>query len=134
MSVSLLYSSVTMFELHYGSFAVQVQSGQRMNLNVLAHTHCKVYVHTFPCDNIVGEEGFPPPPPPPPEISEGGGGGGGGGKGRFPSPPLSQKSWFYSTPEVISEGMQRPNIVQYNILPQTSLNNGNFGDFFHYSC
>ena len=80
MSVSLLYSSVTMFELHYGSFAVQLQSGQRMNLNVLAHTHCKVYVHTFPCDNILGEEGFPSPP----EISDGGG----EGRGRFPFPPL----------------------------------------------
>ena len=68
---------------------------------------------------------------PPPEISEGGGGEGGEG-GRFP--PTSQKSQFYSTPEVISEGMQRPNIVQYNIMPQTSLNNGNLGGFFHYSC
>ena len=85
-----------------------------MNLDVLAHTHCKVYVHTFPCDNILGEEGFPLPPPPP--------------------PPLFLKSQFYSTPEVISEGMQRPNIVQYIIMPQTSLNNGNFGGFFQYSC
>ena len=66
MSVSLLYFSVILFELHYGSFAVQLQSGQRMSLNVLAHTHCNVYVHTFPCDNILGEEGFPPPPPHPP--------------------------------------------------------------------
>ena len=89
MSVSLLYSSVTMFELHYVSLAVQLQSGQRMNLNVLAHTHCKVYVHTFPCDNIVGEEGFPPPPPPPPEISEGGGGGG-ERKVSLPPPPLPE--------------------------------------------
>ena len=129
MSVSLLYFSVAMFELHYGSFAVQLQSGQRMNLNVLAHSHCKVYVHTFPCDNIMGEEGFPPPPPR--NLRRG------GGEEDFPSPPsphLSQKSQFYSTPEVISEGMQRPNIVQYNIMPQTSLNNGNFGGFFHYSC
>ena len=59
-----------------------VQSGQRMNLNVLAHTHCKVYVHILPCDNILGEEGSPPPeilgggrkvspppPPPPPPLS-----------------------------------------------------------------
>ena len=98
MSVSLLYSSVTMFELHYGSFAVQLQSGQRMNLNVLAHTHCKVYVHTFPCDNIVGEEGFPPPPPPPPEISEGGGGGGGGEEG-FPPPPPSPRNLGFTVPQ-----------------------------------
>ena len=85
MSVSLLYLSVTMFELHYGSFAVQLQSGQRMNLNVLAHTHCKVYVHTFPCDNILGEEGFPPPLPPPHRNL--GRGDGGGGEEGFPSPP-----------------------------------------------
>ena len=92
MSVSLLYSSVTMFELHYVSLAVQLQSGQRMNLNVLAHTHCKVYVHTFPCDNIVGEEGFPPPPPPP-EISEGGGGGG-ERKVSLPPPPSPRNLGF----------------------------------------
>ena len=66
MSVSLLYFSVILFELHYGSFAVQLQSGQSMSLKVRAHTHCNVYVHTFPCDNILGEEGFPPPPPTPP--------------------------------------------------------------------
>ena len=43
-------------------YCVKLQSGQRMNLSVLAHTHCEVYVHTFPCDNILGEEGSPPPP------------------------------------------------------------------------
>ena len=64
------------------SFAVQLQSGQRMNLKVLAHTHCKVYVHTFPCDNILGEEGSPPPP----LFQKSQGGGGGGGEEGFPSP------------------------------------------------
>ena len=58
-----------------------VQSGQRMNLNVLAHTHCKVYVHTFPCDNILGEEGSP--------RNLRGGGGGGGERKVSPLPEIS---------------------------------------------
>ena len=77
-----------MFKLHYGSFAVQLQSGQRMNLNVLAHTHCKVYVHTFPCDNIVGEEGFPYPR----NLAKSLGGGGGGGEGGRKVSPLPEIS------------------------------------------